>query len=110
LETDPCTVTKEGVKTPTFVVETNTDFMEKAAKVKSLDKVKLDSPKCILKSCTRLKMDTDIEQHREDLAQEARQLAVMLAAAEQECLKAKNCIPVQPHYETNTACQAHPRQ
>jgi hypothetical protein len=43
------------------VAETNANFMEEADKVTSLDKAKLDSPKRILKSGTRLKMDTDIE-------------------------------------------------
>jgi hypothetical protein len=58
-------ITREDVKTLTL--GTNTDFMEEAAKVTSLYKAKLDSPKRI-QATQDHRMDVDIEPRGEDLA------------------------------------------
>ncbi len=85
--------------TPDLVVtpQTATDVMADVARITTLNKAKLHCPMRIPKYCTRLDLDADIRQHREDVAQKARRLAAELAAAaaEQERLRAKSSPPLQ---------------
>ncbi len=71
--------------------------MADVAKITTLNKTTLHRPMCIPKYGTRLDLDVDIQQHREDVAQEARRLAAELAAAaaEQERLQAESGPPLQ---------------
>jgi hypothetical protein len=85
--------------TPDLIItlQTATNVVADVTKITTLDKATLHRPMRIPRYGTHLDLDADIQQHMEDLAQEARRLAAELAAAvaEQERVQAESGPPLQ---------------